>query len=222
MSAPRRLVDLSHTIEHGMVTYPGLPTPVVRDWLSRDASRARYAPGTTFQIGQIELVANTGTYLDAPFHRYEGGPDIAAYPLERVADLDGVVIPATTRAGRALDATAFGRTNLRGKAVLVHTGWDAHWRTAQYGAGHPFLTRPAAEHLVAAGAALLGIDSLNVDDDQDGTRPVHTLLLDAGIAIVEHLCNLDALPGSGFRFFAVPAKVTGMGSFPVRAFAVVG
>jgi arylformamidase len=219
---PRRLVDLSHTIEHGMVTYPGLPTPVVRDWLSRDASQARYAPGTTFHIGQIELLANTGTYVDAPFHRYAGGPDIAAYPLERVADLDGIVIPQPARAGRAVDATAFGHADLRGKAVLVRTGWDAHWRTPQYGVGHPFLTRAAAEHLVAAGAALLGIDSLNVDDDQDGARPVHTLLLGAGIAIVEHLCNLGAVPVSGFRFFAVPAKVTGMGSFPVRAFAVVG
>lgn len=219
---PGRLVDLSHTIEHGMVTYPGLPAPVVRDWLSRDASQSRYAPGTTFHIGQIELLANTGTYVDAPFHRYAGGPDIAAYPLERVADLEGTVIPATARAGRALDATAFGPGDLRGKAVLVHTGWDAHWRTPHYGVGHPFLTRAAAEHLVAAGAALLGIDSLNVDDDQDGARPVHTLLLGAGIAIVEHLCNLGAVPLSGFRFFAVPAKVMGMGSFPVRAFAVVG
>ena len=205
-----------------MVTYPGLPTPVVRDWLSRDASRSRYAPGTTFHIGQIELLANTGTYVDAPFHRYAGGPDIAAYPLERVADLDGIVIPATARAERALDATAFGQEDLRRRAVLVRTGWDAHWRTPRYGVGHPFLTRAAAEHLVAAGAVLLGIDSLNVDDDQDGARPVHTLLLGAGIAIVEHLCNLGEVPASGFRFFAVPAKVTGMGSFPVRAFAVVG
>ncbi|HYK82422.1 MAG TPA: cyclase family protein [Gemmatimonadales bacterium] len=218
---PRRLVDLSHTIEHGMVTYPGLPAPAVGDWLSREASRERYAPGTTFQIGRIELLANTGTYIDAPFHRYADGCDIAGYPLEAVADLDGVVIPAPPGGGRVLDAALFGQRELQGKAVLVRTGWDVHWRTARYGVGHPFLTRAAAEHLVAARPALLGIDSLNVDDDHDGARPVHTLLLGAGIAIVEHLCNLHELPPSGFRFFAVPVKVGGMGSFPVRAFAVV-
>jgi len=218
----RQFVDLSHEIEHGMVTYPGLPAPVIGDWLSRDASRARYAPGTTFQIGIVELLANTGTYIDAPFHRYEGGADVADYSLEAVADLDGVVIRATDRSGRALDADAFAGRDLRGKAVVVHTGWDAHWRTERYGAGHPFLTRAAAEHLVAAGAALVGVDSLNIDDDKDGTRPAHAILLGAGIPIVEHLCNLSALPDAGFRFFAVPAKVKGMGSFPVRAFALVG
>ncbi len=204
-----------------MVTYPGLPAPAISDWLSRDASSSRYAPGTTFQIGKIEMLANTGTYIDAPFHRYDGRQDIGDYPLESVADLEGVVIRATDRKGRALDAAWFGGHDVRGKAVLVHTGWDAHWRTERYGSGHPFLTRDAVEHLVSAGAALVGIDSLNIDDATDGTRPVHTILLGAGTPIVEHLCNLGALPDGGFRFFAVPAKVQGMGSFPVRAFARV-
>ena len=220
--SPRRLIDVSHTIEHGMVTYPGLPAPVVGDWLSRAASETRYAPGTTFQIGKIELVANTGTYIDAPSHRYEHGKDVADFPLDAVADLEGVVLRATERDGRALDAGLFHGREVRGKAVLVQTDWDLHWRTERYGTGHPFLTRAAAEHLVAAGAALVGIDSLNIDDASDGARPAHTLLLGAGIPIVEHLCGLRELPDAGFRFFAVPVKVRGMGSFPVRAFALVG
>ncbi len=222
--APARLIDVSHTIEHGMVTYPGFLAPTIADWLSRDASRARYASGTTFQLGRIDLLANTGTYIDAPFHRYEGGTDIADYPLAAVADLEGIVLRATDRTGgeRALDASAFRGHDLGGKAVLLHTGWDVHWRTERYGSGHPFLTRAAAEHLVAARAALVGIDSLNIDDAADGTRPVHTLLLGAGIPIVEHLCNLGELPDTGFRFFAAPVKVRGMGSFPVRAFALLG
>jgi kynurenine formamidase len=217
-----RFVDLSHEIEHGMVTYRGLPAPQVRDWLSRDASRARYSAGTTFQIGSIELLANTGTYIDAPFHRYEDGADVAGYALEAVADLPGIVLRATDRTGRGLDAEVFAKHEVRGKAVLVHTGWDAHWRTDTYSAGqHPFLTRGAVEHLARAGAALVGIDSLNIDDDKDGTRPAHTILLGAGIAIVEHMTNLAALPDAGFRFFAVPPRVKGMGSFPVRAFALL-
>jgi arylformamidase len=219
--SPRRLIDVSHTIEHGMITYPGLPAPVVGDWLSRAASETRYAPGTTFQIGKIELVANTGTYIDAPSHRYEQGKDVADFPLDAVADLEGVVIRAAERDGRALDAGRFRGREVRGKAVLVRTDWDLHWRTERYGTGHPFLTRAAAEHLVAAGAALVGIDSLNIDDASDGARPAHTLLLGAGIPIVEHLCGLRELPDAGFRFFAVPVKVRGMGSFPVRAFAIV-
>jgi kynurenine formamidase len=222
MTASRgRLVDVSHTIEHGMVTYPGLPVPTISDWLSRDASQTRYAAGTTFQIGRIELLANTGTYIDAPFHRYEGGRDVADYPLEAVANLEGIVVRTTERAGRALDAGVFRGREVRGKAVLVHTGWDVHWRTERYGTGHPFLTRAAAEHLIAAGAALVGIDSLNIDDAADGARPAHTLLLGAGIPIVEHLCGLRELPDYRFRFFAVPVKVRGMGSFPVRAFATM-
>ena len=217
----RRLVDLSHEVEHGMVTYPGLPAPVIGDWLARDASRARYARGTTFQIGKIEMLANTGTYIDAPFHRYDGGADVAGYPLEAVADLPGTVIRARERPGRALDTSWLRGRELAGQAVLVHTGWDVHWRTERYGSGHPFLTRDAAEHLVAARVSLFGIDSLNIDDDADGARPAHTVLLGAGIPIVEHLGNLAALPDARFRFFAVPVKVKGIGSFPVRAFAIV-
>jgi len=210
-----RLVDLSHEIEHGMVTYRGLPSPTVSDWLSREASTARYAPGTTFQIGKIELLANTGTYIDAPFHRYEDGRDVAGYTLEAVADLPGVVVRVSAPPQRAIDVS-------RGKAVLVHTGWDAHWRTDTYSGGqHPFVTKDAAEYLAKAGAMLVGIDSLNIDDDKDGSRPAHTVLLGAGVAIVEHMTNLAALPDTGFRFFAVPPRVKGMGSFPVRAFALL-
>lgn len=216
-----RLIDLSHEIEDGMTTYPGLPAPKIRDWLSREASNARYAPGTTFQLGMIDLLANTGTYIDAPSHRYAEGKDIAGYALEAVANLDGVVVHGADR-GRAIDADVFGGVEVRGKAVLVHTGWARYWRTERYGKGHPFLTAAAARHLVDGDAALVGIDSLNIDDDSDGTRPVHTALLAAGIPIVEHLCGLDRVPASGFRFFAVPPRVKGIGSFPVRAFALVG
>lgn len=215
------LIDLSHAIEHGMTTYPGFPTPVISEWLTREASRARYAPGTTFQVTRIDMVANTGTYIDAPVHRYEHGADIGDYPLAAVADLPGIVVRATARAGRGIDVDRFTRSDLTGKAVIVHTGWDAHWRKESYGAGHPFLTKAAAEHLVAAGVALVGIDSVNIDDAGDGTRPVHTTLLGARVAVVEHLTNLGALPDAGFRFFAVPPRVKGMASFPVRAFAQV-
>jgi kynurenine formamidase len=214
-------IDLSHEIEHGMVTYPGLPVPVVSDWLAREDSRRRYAAGTEFQMGKIEMLANTGTYIDAPFHRYAAGADIAGYPLDAVANLEGVVVRATARSGRALDVDLFRRVELADRAVLIHTGWDAHWRTERYGKGHPYLTKAAAQHLADAGARLVGIDSLNIDDDTDGTRPAHTLLLGAAIPIVEHLCRLTELPDRGFRFFAVPAPVRGMGSFPVRAFALV-
>ena len=216
-----RLIDLSHVIEHGMVTYRGLPGPSISDWLSREESGSRYAPGTTFQIGKIDLLANTGTYIDAPFHRYPAGRDIAGYPLEAIADLDGLVVRVVGQ-GRPIDADRFQGTDLKDKAVLVHTGWDEHWRSAEYSSGrHPFVTRSAAEYLVSAGAALVGIDSLNIDDDKDGTRPAHTLLLGARVAIVEHMTNLAALPDTGFRFFAVPPRVKAMGSFPVRAFAIV-
>ncbi|HEX8071841.1 MAG TPA: cyclase family protein [Pyrinomonadaceae bacterium] len=215
-----RLIDVSHEIIDGLVTYKGLPAPVVCDYLTRADSRAHYAAGTEFHIGRIEMVANTGTYLDAPFHRHAAGADIAQLPLAAVADLAGVVLDATDR-GRALDVDLFAPHDLRDKAVLVRTGWDRHWRTEQYFEGHPFLTRAAAEHLAAAGARLVGIDSLNIDDTADLTRPAHTLLLGAGVLVVEHLCNLAALPARGFRFFAVPVKVSGLGTFPVRAFGLI-
>jgi len=204
-----------------MITYPGLPGPVISDFLGREASRGHYAGGTTFHIARLRMVANTGTYLDAPFHRYAEGKDVAALPLESLADLDGVVVDASERE-RAIDGDRFAGRDLAGKAVLVRTGWDAHWRTPAYAEGHPYLTRGAAEFLAGAGPALVGIDSLNVDDTSDGVRPAHTLLLSAGIPLVEHLCNLKALPATGFRFHCVPAPFRGLGSFPVRAYAVVG
>ncbi len=217
----RNLIDLSHTVEHGMITYKGLPAPIICDYLSRETSRAQYASGTEFQIGKIEMVANTGTYLDTPFHRYADGTDLSELKLETVANLDCVVVRATERRDRAIDRLPFDVATLRGTAVLFHTGWDAHWRTDQYFEGHPHLTGELAEHLVAAGVALVGIDSFNIDSIDDDTRPVHTALLGAGIPIVEHMCHLSALPDRGARFFAVPVKVKGMGTFPVRAFAMI-
>ena len=215
------LIDLSHTIEHGMTTYPGLPGPLICDYLSREASRSQYAPGVEFQIGKIEMVANTGTYLDSPFHRYAGGKDLAQLPLESLAGLDGVVVRVSSAAGRAISRRSFEAIELAGKAVLVHTGWDVHWRTERYLSNNPFLTRDAAEYLVSQGAVLVGIDSLNIDDIGDPGRPVHSTLLGADIPIVEHMCNLAGLPDRQFRFFAVPAKVAGFGTWPVRAFGQV-
>jgi kynurenine formamidase len=212
------LIDLSHTVEHGMITYKGLPAPIICDYLSREASRARYAPGTEFHIGKIEMVANTGTYLDSPFHRYPDGDDLAQLKLESLANLDCVVVRVTDRRGRAIDRLPFEAATVRGKALLFHTGWDAHWRTDQYFENHPHLTGDLAEQLVAAGVTLVGIDSFNIDSTDDGTRPVHSALLGAGIPIVEHMCGLAAVPERGARFFAVPVKVKGMGTFPVRAF----
>lgn len=216
----RRLIDVSHEVEHGMVTYQGLPAPLICDFLSREASRSRYAPGTEFQIGKIEMVANTGTYVDSPFHRYADGKDLAALPLASLADLPTVVIRAPFARGRAIGPEAFAGHELAGRAVLVDTGWDRHWRTDAYFAGNPFLTRDAARRLVDAGAALVGIDSLNIDDTGDLARPAHTELLGAEIPIAEHLCGLASLPDEGARFFAVPVKVRGFGTFPVRAFAI--
>jgi kynurenine formamidase len=216
-----RFVDLSHEIEAGMITYKGLPAPIICDYLSREASRGRYAEGTEFQIGRIDMVANTGTYVDSPFHRHADGKDLAALPLESLARLEGVVIRCRARTSRAIGPDVLQGRSVRDKAVLFDTGWDRNWRTDAYFEGHPFLTRAAAEWLVEQRVALAGIDSLNIDDTADGTRPAHTLLLGADIPIAEHLCALDRLPDEGFRFFAVPPKVKAFGTFPVRAFAVV-
>jgi arylformamidase len=216
-----RFIDLSHTIESGMITYKGLPAPLICDHLSREQSRSIYAPGTEFQIGRIEMVSNTGTYLDTPFHRYADGVDLSGLPLRSVADLSGVVVRISQLDGRAIDRAHFGASEVQGRAVLVHTGWDRHWRTDQYFEDFPFLTEQAAIYLRDAGASLVGIDSHNIDDTTGGTRPVHTTLLRAGIPIVEHMTNLGALPLRGFRFTAVPPKVSGMGTFPVRAHARV-
>ena len=213
-----RFVDLSHAVEHGVVTYKGLPAPIVCDFLSREASRAHYAPGTEFQIGRIEMVGNTGTYVDSPFHRYPRGKDLAELPLASLADLDALVVDLP-RGLRALEPALLAKLDLAGRAVLVRTGWSRHYATEQYFEGHPFVTREAAQLLVARGAKLVGIDSLNIDDTRDLSRPAHTLLLGAEIPIAEHLTNMADLPREGFRFSAVPAKVKSFGTFPVRAYA---
>lgn len=221
MNAGTRSIELSHIIEDGMLTYKGLPAPVICDHLSRLQSRQLYAAGTEFQIGKITLVANTGTYIDTPFHRFEHGFDLAGLPLESIAELDGVVVRQLNRSARAISRKAFEGVDVRGRAVLVHTDWARHWRTDQYFEGHPFLTADAAEYLRDQGATLVGIDSYNIDSTDDGHRPVHTALLGAGIPIVEHMCGLEQLPDAGFRFTAVPPKIKGMGTFPVRAYAIV-
>ncbi len=212
------LVDLSHDIFGGLETYPGLPVPIVGAHRSHSDPQPGYAPGTTFHIGRIEMVSNTGTYLDTPFHRYPDREDLAAIPLESVAALPAVVVRSRAR---ALEPTELPSGDLRGHAVLFDTGWSRHWNTSRYFSSHPFLVGATARALVERGAALVGMDSLNVDDTSDEERPVHTCLLKAGVPIVEHLTNLSVLPERGFRFFAVPVKVRGMGTFPVRAFAEV-
>jgi len=224
----KQFIDLSHTVEHGLITYKGLPAPIICDFLSREQSQKHYAAGTEFQIGKIEMVANTGTYLDSPFHRYTDGKDLSQLDLTSLADLEGIVVSAKGKQQSAkseglsaIDASAFDGIDVKGKAVLAQTGWATHWRTDQYFEGHPFLTKDAAQLLADEGAALVGIDSYNIDDTADLTRPVHSILLGAGIPIVEHMCNLGQLPAAGFKFFAVPVKIKGMGTFPVRAFAIV-
>lgn len=216
------LVDLSHTIESGMITYKGLPAPVISDYLSREQSRKNYSAGTEFHIGKIEMVANTGTYLDSPFHRYPDGKDLSELDLSSLANLDGLVVSCLGSKDRGVNVDALRDLEVEGKAVLFHTGWDKHWRTDQYFGGmHPFLTGGAAEYLAESRAALVGIDSYNLDDTQTGERPAHSTLLARNIPIVEHLCRLAELPSNGFKFFAVPAKLREFGTFPVRAFGLV-
>lgn len=213
-----RLIDLSHPIRDGLVTYPGLPAPEITDHLTRESSEASYGPGTTFHIGRISMVANTGTYLDSPFHRFADGDDLADLPLDRLADLDGLCLSVTD--GREVTPAHLEGRDVAGKALLIHTGWDRHWETPAYAVDAPFLTAEATNRLVDAGVALVGIDSINIDDMADGSRPAHTGLLAAGIPIIEHMCGLDQLPESGFRFHAVPPRVERFGTFPVRAYAV--
>ena len=215
----RRLVELSHVLEDGMVTVPGLPAPRIVDHETHAQSRPRYAPGTEFHFASITMVGNTGTYVDAPLHRYEDGADLAGVPLERLVDLDGLVVRAEGAA--VITRELLLPLDVRGRAVLVHTGWSRHWGTETYLSGHPHLTEEAAAFLVEEGAALLGIDSQNVDSTQGGERPVHSGLLAAGIPIVEHMTGLDGLPPEGFRFHAAPPRITGVGTFPVRAYAIV-
>lgn len=216
----KKLIDLSQTVEDGVITYKGLPAPLICDFLSREESKSHYAEGTTFQIGKIELVGNTGTYLDSPFHRYADGKDLSQLDLESVAALDAVKvsIPETVT---SIDAFYFQGLDLKGKAVLVHTNWSRYWNTDRYFEGHPFLTKDAADCLKDSGAILVGIDSYNIDDVSGDARPVHTILLGSDILIVEHMTNLAALPDSNFSFYAVPVKIKGFGTFPVRAFAEI-
>ncbi|MCA0457428.1 MAG: cyclase family protein [Chloroflexi bacterium] len=222
MNSILQLIDLSHTVEDGLITYKGLPAPIICDYLSREASRKVYAEGTEFNIGKIEMVSNTGTYLDSPFHRFADGKDLSDLALEQLAHLDALLIHVPQSNGRIIDESWFTGLDVRGKAVLVHTGWARHWKTDQYFEGHPYLTEAAAQTLKAAGAVLVGIDTYNIDDTNDGRRPVHTVLLGADILIVEHMCNMEAIPdGRPLRFYAVPVKVKAFGTFPVRAFVAV-
>jgi kynurenine formamidase len=218
----RRRVDLSHAVHDGLVTYPGLPAPEITDHLSRQASVGKYAPGVTFQIGRISLVANTGTYLDSPWHRYAEGADLSGLSLDALVDLDGVLLRTTGSGKRGIDVLELAPLEVRGRAVLLHTGWDAHFGTPAYAREAPFLTEAGAAWLVEQGAVLVGIDSINIDDMGDARRPAHSRLLAAGIPIVEHLRGLEQLPASGFRFSAAPPRIQGLGTFPVRAYAIVG
>jgi kynurenine formamidase len=209
--------ELSHTIEDGLVTYPGLPAPRVSDHLPRDRAEEHYAPGTSFAITEIAMVANTGTYLDTPFHRYRDGDDLADLPLAAIANVPGICLRTDAR---RIGVDVFENRPLAGKAVLVATGWSRYWRSKDYMNSYPFVTREAGIYLARAGVTLVGIDSPNIDDNADPERPVHTALLGAGIPIVEHLTGVEALPDAGFRFFAVPPKIRRFTSFPVRAFAL--
>lgn len=215
-----RLVDLSHVIEAGMTTYPGLPGPEITPFLTRADSRRRYAEGTEFTIDRIAMLGNTGTYLDSPFHRYEGGVDLAGLPLESVADLLVVVVRLTGATERGITATALAPYDVTGKAALLHTGWDRHWRTDAYGVAAPYLAEDGATYLADAGARLVGIDSVNIDSTEGGHRPAHSILLRAGIPVLEHLTNLGELPVQGARLHAAPPPVREFGTFPVRAYAL--
>lgn len=219
-NSKRTIIDLSHVVRAGMTTYPGLPGPVIEDHMSRADSRSRYSPGIEFQIGRITLVANTGTYADVPFHRFDGGADLSEVPLSRFVDLPGVAVTAAPKG--AIGPELFEGLDVTDCAVLVHTGWDRHWATPSYGdKDHPFLTSGAVEWLLAQRPTLVGIDSVNIDDMADLSRPAHTGLLAAGIPVVEHMTGLEHVVGRQFRFHAAPLPIAGMGTFPVRAYALV-
>lgn len=216
-----RIVDLSHTIRAGMVTYPGFPTPEISTYLSYADSRSHYAEGTEFTLATISMMGNTGTYIDSPIHRYEGGVDLAGLRLETLVGLRAEVFHLEL-SGRAIEVSNLQGRDLQGAAVLLHTGWDAHFGKPEYGVGAPYLSAAATEYLVEHGVALVGIDSVNIDDSESSReRPAHTGLLAAGIHVVEHLTNLASLPAHGAEFTAVPPKIEGFGTFPVRAFAVI-
>jgi len=217
----KKHIDLSHTIENGLITYKGLPAPIICDYLSREESKKHYEEGTEFQIGKIEMVSNTGTYIDCPFHRFENGKDLSEVGLESFVDLNAIVIPVPFSETLKITAETLSNHQIKDRAVLIHTGWDTHWNTDNYYENNPYLTKGAAEYLRDSGVKLVGIDSHNIDDTRGKNRPVHTILLGAEILIVEHLCNLQSLPQDGFTFSAVPPKFKGVGTFPVRAFATI-
>jgi arylformamidase len=202
-----------------MLTYKGLPPVHICDYLSRQASVPLYEEGTTFQIGRIDMVANTGTYMDCPFHRYEKGRDLSEIQLNEIVNIPGVLIDASGQ--QVMDVSSFSSIEVRGKAILVFTNWAKHFNTPVYYSGHPYLTEAAAVFLRDEGALLVGIDSHNIDDTSGNRRPVHSILLGADIFIVEHMTNLNSLMGKSFLFSAVPPKIKGMGTFPVRAFAAI-
>lgn len=215
------LIDLSHSIENGLITYKGLPAPIICDYLSREESKKYYEDGTQFQIGKIEMVTNTGTYIDCPFHRFENGKDLSEIQLESFVNLDAIVISVPYSTTTKITENHFKNYDVKNRAVLVHTGWDEHWNTEQYYENNPYLTQEAAIYLRDNGVKLVGIDSHNIDDTSGKSRPVHTILLEAEILIVEHLCKLHLLPRERFTFSAVPPKFKGVGTFPVRAFATI-
>lgn len=218
----RTWMELSHVISHGMITYPGLPAPEITAHMTREDSRSMYAPGTEFEIDRINMIGNTGTYLDSPYHRYEGGADLAALPLSSLADLPAVIIRTAGNGARAVDVATLAAHQVAGTAVLLHTGGDQHWGTPAYADDAPYLTEAGARWLVEQGAVLVGIDAVNIDDTSTGGhRPAHSLLLAAKIPVVEHLTGLDQLPVTGARFTAVPPRITDFGTFTVRAYAAV-
>ncbi len=214
-------IDLSHVIENGLITYKGLPAPIICDYLSREESKKHYEEGTEFQIGKIEMVSNTGTYIDCPFHRFENGKDLSEVSLESFVNLEAVKIYIPYSETIKITENHLKNYTLKDRAVLIHTEWDKHWNTDNYFENNPYLTEEASKYLRDAGAKLVGIDSHNIDDTGGKSRPVHTTLLGANILIVEHLCNLQQLPKEGFTFSAVPPKFKGVGTFPVRAFATI-
>ncbi len=217
----KKYIDLSHTIENGMITYQGLPGPVIKDFLSRESSRDLYSPGTEFHVALIEMVSNTGTYMDTPFHRYEGGRDLADLELSKLVDIEAITIKANNLPDKGIGVSVFKGYDLSGKAVLVYTGFDKNWGADKYFHDHPFLTKEAAEYIAEQSPVLVGIDTYNIDDVADRSRPAHTILLGKDILIIEHMCNIRELPEKDYTFTAVPQKIRGVGSFPVQAFATI-
>jgi kynurenine formamidase len=216
-----RFIEVSHTIEAGMKTYPGLPVPEVEVLLDHESSRARYDGKSEFLIASLHLCGNTGTYVDSPLHRHRGGTDLAGLRLELLAHVPAVVVNAPAGLERGIAAAAFRDIEVRDRAVLVRTEWSRFWRTPQYFEPNPHLTREACEYLAKEGARFVGIDSLNIDDIGDLSRPAHTILLGAGIPVCEHMTNLAAAPAGGSWLHAVPIAWKGGATFPVRAYLMV-